>query len=93
VLPCNGLLEATCTLQVPAGYRVVEVPAFQRSNGFGSVSWTLSFRRSGEAVQALVQYVVQVNAAVASPQAYDELKTFLDWLQEAERRTVQVEQD
>jgi hypothetical protein len=34
-----------------------------------------------------------VNAAVASPQAYGELKTFLDWLQEAERRTVQVEKD
>jgi hypothetical protein len=93
VLPCNGLLEATCTLQVPAGYRVVEVPAFQRSNGFGSVAWTLSFRRSGEAVQALVQYGVQVNAVVASPQAYGEFKTFLDWLQEAERRTVQVEKD
>jgi hypothetical protein len=91
VLPCNGLHEATCTLQVPAGSRVVEVPAFQRSNGFGSVAWALAVRRSGEQVQATVQYVVQVNAAVATPQAYDEFKVFLAWIQEAERRTVQLD--
>jgi hypothetical protein len=40
-----------------------------------------------------VRYLVQVNAVMAFPQAYDELKTFLDWIQEAEHRTVQVEKD
>lgn len=93
VLPSNALLEATCTLLVPAGSRLVEVPAFQRSNGFGSVAWTLAVRSSGGQVQATVRYLVQVNAVMAFPQAYDELKTFLDWIQEAEHRTVQVEKD
>lgn len=93
VLPCNELHEATCTLMVPAGSHVVEIPAFQRSNGFGSVVWTLAVSRTGEQVQATVQYVVRVNAAVAPPQAYGEFRAFLEWIQEAARRTVQVDKD
>lgn len=92
VPPAGSLQAATCTFQVPAGSRAVERPAFRRSNRFGSVDWTLSTQGAGGQVRATVAYEVRVNPQAAPAQAYDEFRTFLGWIREAEAMTVLLEQ-
>lgn len=86
--PCGSLQAATSTFLIPPGSTVAELPAFRRSNRFGSVDWTLSTRRAGEQVRVTVACEVRVNAEVAPAQAYDEFRTFLGWIGEAEGKIV-----
>ncbi|HLO66988.1 MAG TPA: hypothetical protein VK188_08225 [Holophaga sp.] len=89
VLPFLQTHRATSRIQAPKGYRIVPQAPFQQDNLFGSVRWKLTPTPAGDAAD--VELVITVDELVAGPEAVQDLRAYLGWIQEALRHPVTAE--
>jgi hypothetical protein len=88
VLPYNQVMVAKAFVNVPAGWVLEEQPRFFRENPFGSVEWTASQLGAGAPVEVLL--TLRVDSSVGQAEHYENLKTFLAWLDEAITRRIHL---
>ena len=91
VMPYLQVQLAKCTFKIPKGYRAHLGQPSQLKNSIGSVAWVAELKKQGEDDQVLVVMKVTVDSMFAPPTAYEELKTYLNWITEAFKRTVVLE--
>jgi len=91
VMPYLQVHSAQSILKLPKGCGVAKAASFVRKNRFGQVSWTMTPHQDGAETNAIVDLRVEVSAMFAPPEAYQDLKDFLDWVSQACRRTLIIE--
>ncbi len=88
VLPYAMNFTATSKVLLPRGWRLGTLESLDRKNTFGSVRWSTRDIQDGDRSGVEVEYTVNVTRAFAGAAAYEELKTFISWVEEASRRTL-----
>jgi len=91
VMPYLQVQLAPSTFKIPKGYRAQLGQPSHQKNSFGSVAWVAELKKQGQDDQVTVVMKVTVDTMFAPPTAYEELKTYLNWIQEAFKRTVVLE--
>ncbi len=82
---------ARCRFAIPEGYTVVPLAAMDKTNGFGKVSWEWGMTKGGGSTQLEIRLKVEVSKLFAPPEAYAELKQFIEWVREALSRRIVLE--
>ncbi len=91
VMPYLQVQLAKCTFKIPKGCRAHLGQPSQQKNSIGSVAWVAEQKKQGDEDQVVVVMKVTVDSMFAPPTAYEELKTYLNWITEAFKRTVILE--
>ncbi|WP_306591850.1 hypothetical protein [Geothrix sp. 21YS21S-4] len=81
VLPYLVSHTATCTFEVPRGYRFNPPGVLESGNDFGTVKWSASFQP--ETRKATVQLAVEVAAINRSASQWRAFREYLGWIQDA----------
>ncbi len=89
VMPFLRVMEANSRIIIPPGHRITAEPVLVRGNLFGEVRWECQTKGQ----EAVVKCRVVLSTMVAAPAAQAELKAFLGWIDEAQRRMVQLEKE
>ena len=91
VMPYLQVQLAKCAFKIPKGYRAHLGQPSQQKNSIGSVAWVAEQKKQGDEDQVVVVMKVTVDSMFAPPTAYEEFKTYLNWITEAFKRTVILE--
>jgi len=74
---------AVCDFTVPPGYALLPVPALDKENGFGRVTFRVSQKQEGTATQVQVRFQTQLLSPATPASAERELREYLGWVKEA----------
>jgi hypothetical protein len=82
---------ARCLFAVPEGYSVVPPASIEKANGFGKVAWAWRVTKGEKGTQLEVRLRVEAGKLLAPPDAYAELKQFVEWVRDAVSRQIALE--
>jgi hypothetical protein len=91
VLPYPNVHVAVSEIALPAGYRLAPTRPLEAGNRFGTVSWRVEPLPDPAVQKVRVSFRVEVSRANAPAAAYSELKTFLQWIDDAWSRNLLLE--
>ncbi|HJV91358.1 MAG TPA: hypothetical protein VJ623_13700 [Holophagaceae bacterium] len=89
LVPYLRVQESTSTVHIPMGWKCLGSEDFERTNRFGSVSWSTKPGSNGTLV---VRLKVEVRAFFEPSSTYEEFKDFLGWVKEASGRVLAFEE-
>lgn len=90
-LPYKNRIEAESKIILPKG-TIPPVPCqIQHSNSFGEVAWSLSLETKPDGtLEAKVRVVIETKRIQAPPSDYALLKEWIQWVQEAQSKPVEI---
>jgi hypothetical protein len=89
VIPFLQTFVSTSRFKLPEGSSIGGISPMDNANRFGKVQWSVSHKQGEEDVK--VEMRIEVTTLLEAPSSYDDLRTFLGWVQEACGRTLYIE--